>query len=282
MVLKRMRQFLGRLGAHEALLEASRYVVRDANPTVVQIRLHGSKLLVLANEDVGRRMLVFRRYEERDVRALLRLIRPADICFDVGSNTGFYTMLMAKAASKGQVHAFEPLPLNLHLLSCGILLNELDNITVQQCALGAEDGNADFSESSDGAYSSLFAVGRKPERSKRKVRVRSIDSYVVEQGLRGPDVIKIDVEGAEGLVLDGARRVLDDPASRPRVILIELIDENLAPYGESVQRLVGRLEAAGYTAFVASNDEGPLQAYAADGVERYENVFFLSERADAH
>jgi FkbM family methyltransferase len=268
-----VKRILG-LGVRLALLKVGARWYPAAKPHVVQTRVHDSELLVLANEDVGRHILMLRQYEPRDSELLSRLIRPADICLDIGGNTGYYTMRMARAASEGQVHVFEPVPLNWHLLCAGVLLNGYRHVTVNRCAVGAEDGEMGFSEATDGAYSSLVPVGRKGERGRLTVEVRALDSYVQEHALPRVDVIKIDIEGAEPLAMQGARQLLADAARRPRLIMMELQQTNLAAYGATVAGMIDRLREHGYEARVAPAD-GPVRPFIESDTDVYINVFFM-------
>jgi FkbM family methyltransferase len=275
MISNRVKRVLSSLGARDALLRVGAKWYRADQPSIVQTTVRGAKMLVLANEDVGRRILFLRQYEPRDADLLAKLTRPKDICFDVGGNTGYYTMLMARAASEGEVHAFEPVPLNWHMLCSGALLNGYTHVEVNKCAVGGEDGEMSFSEASDGAYSSLVPVGRKSERAQLKVAVRSVDSYVREHSLPRVDVMKVDVEGAEPMVLDGAAQLLSDPARRPRAIMMELHDTNLAAYGTTVVDMIARLKGFGYAVYVAPSD-GPVRHFAEGDRNIYVNVFFVS------
>lgn len=270
-----VKRILTRLGVRSALLGAGARWYPAAKPHVVQTRVHDSELLVLANEDVGRRILMLRQYEPRDSGLLSRLIRPADICLDIGGNTGYYTMRMARAASEGQIHVFEPVPLNWHLLCAGVLLNGYRHVTVNRCAVGAEDGEMGFSEATDGAYSSLVPVGRKGECGRLTVEVRTLDSYVQEHALPRVDVIKIDIEGAEPLAMDGARELLADRARRPRVIMMELHDANLQAYGVDVPSMIDRLAAHSYDAQVVT-EQGVARPFEPNDRNRCANVFFIA------
>jgi FkbM family methyltransferase len=272
------RRIAVRMGVRDLLLGAGRFAFPPGEPRVVQVTLDGIRLLVLANEDVGRRIAMLRRYEPRDSRLLGRLVRRTDVCADIGANTGFYTMLMAARASAGAVHAFEPMQLNWHLLSAGALLNGFAHVTAVHAALGDRDATAEFSEAADGAYSSLRAVGRVPEARRVSVAMQRLDDYAVARALRF-DVIKIDVEGGEGLVLAGAEGLFADPALRPRVAMIELAPRNLQAYGESIEGILARLSAWGYSGFVAT-EQLELRRYDPALADSFENVFFARNELD--
>jgi hypothetical protein len=156
------------------------------------------------------------------------------------------------------------------------MLNRLDNVVANNCALGATHGLADFSQSSDGAYSSLIAVGRKPEVCRTTVTIDMLSRYVERHAIDRIDVIKVDVEGAEGLVLEGARDLLRDERRRPRVALLELYDENLRPYGTSVDALVRTMADFGYLAYCVSRGGEPVRFGPQHHNLKY-NVFFACD-----
>src|SRR5262245_3843816 len=103
---------------------------------VIHSRINGYDLLVLANEDVGRSIYYGGSYEPAESKYLARRISRDSLCIDVGANVGYFTLLMAKVASAGSVHTFEPIPLNTSLLRASIELNGFTNIFVNQSAVG--------------------------------------------------------------------------------------------------------------------------------------------------
>lgn len=266
-----------RLGSARFLLKASEWRYPKRVPHVVQRRVDGSSLLVLANEDVGRQIVVLHRYEQRDSRALEALIRPTDRCVDIGANVGYFTTLLARRASRGSVVAFEPIPLNHALLCASLQLNGYDHARAVCGAVGDRDGSVPFIEAVDGAYSSLVDTGRSKASIHRQVAMCKLDTHWTALGRDAIDVVKVDVEGAEGIVLEGASQLLASD-SRPRVIMMELCDENLTAFGASIDGLVSRMNEWGYTAWIA----------APSGLKRFEpqhynvhfNVFFLRPDTD--
>lgn len=237
------------------------------------LRVDGLELLVFANEDVGRSLLVLGNFEQEEVEFLRTVIEPADICFDIGGNVGYFAMLMAQSAREGQIHVFEPIPLNAQIIRTNALLNRFDNLQVNNVALGNEPGFSEFSVSSDSAYSSLRATGRHGEAQSITVPVWTLDEYVDERGLGRIAIMKVDVEGAEEMVLKGATRLLSDPDRRPRLIMLELFDENLRPFGTSVAGIVERMNDLGYQPRVLR--DGSLTPYRPEMANVIPNVFFL-------
>jgi FkbM family methyltransferase len=150
-----------------------------------------------------------------------RLLRPRMTVYDVGANVGFTAMLAAKQVSAGgRVICFEPLPQNAEQIHHNSRLNGFSGIDVRVEALGRRDGEADFTLSHSPTWGRLADVGATPQASgTTRVSVRSLDSIRAREGIALPDLIKMDVEGAEADVLAGAARLLAE--ARP-VLVIEL------------------------------------------------------------
>lgn len=244
-----------------------------AGPSVSHVKIHGHEMLVLENEDVGRQIVTLGVYEENDACYLLSNIKSNAVCFDVGANVGYYTLLMAKNAPEGSVHAFEPVPLNHHLLSASMLINGYENISINRMALGASDGVIEFSQSSDGAYSSIYDVGRKREKKKISVPITTIDHYVEKNKIRRIDVMKVDVEGAEKMVLDCAKNIMSNREMRPTLVMLELFDQNFKPYNTSVDDVIGLMKCYGYSPYYVDR-AGVKKPFDSKLSNIFVNIFF--------
>ena len=236
---------------------------------IMHAHVPGFELLVRADEDVGRAIYFNRNFELAEMHYLRRVIAADAVCADVGANIGFFTMLMAAAAPAGVVHAFEPLPLNVALIQASAAINRFDNLRIHASAVGAETGEVTFAEASDSAYSSILDTGRKPVERRLTVPLTTLDTVFAATAL---DVLKVDVEGAEALVLAGAARLLADPARRPTVLMIELDQQNLTAFGAEVPALVATLTGYGYLPHVLDT-RGVLISYAPATQDQYNLVF---------
>jgi FkbM family methyltransferase len=142
-------------------------------------------------------------HEFADMGYLLHVLRPGELFVDVGANLGSYTIL-AGAVAKARVLAFEPVPETFRLLVENVRLNSLDNdVEALNVGLGKADGVLAFTSDVD-TWNHALAEGESSERAV-DVAVTTLD-----RALRGavPAMIKIDVEGYEAPVLEGAGNVL--------------------------------------------------------------------------
>ncbi|MFN0091488.1 MAG: FkbM family methyltransferase, partial [Acidimicrobiales bacterium] len=158
--------------------------------------------------------------------ALLAALRPGLTVYDIGANIGFFTLLCARAVgSAGVVYSFEPAPDNAAVLVHNLAVNGLANAVLVGRAVSSSSG---FSELWLAEYSgghALELAGRPPDAAGQlRVETVSVDDFVAA-GARPPDVVKIDVEGAETAVLAGMTRTLGE--HRP-VVLYEVDDGDAA------------------------------------------------------
>lgn len=244
------------------------------NKKVVHTTINGYALLVLANEDVGRAILYDRKFEDADVKFLAGVIPDDAICIDVGANVGYFTMLFAKLSPRGNVYAFEPLQLNASLLRASAALNRYDNIETFEVAVGNAIGETSLTQSSDGAYSSIIDTKRAPAERTVTVGLTTLDHFVENRGIPKIDVLKIDVEGAEALVVSGGARTFHDDSRRPQIVLMELCEKNLAAFDSTSKNLLDMMASFGYTAHV--NDDDGLRRLNDGQLGPTGNVVFLA------
>lgn len=152
-------------------------------------------------------------YEPERQSELVRLIGKGDVVRDVGANVGFYALLAGVlAGQEGRVLAFEPVAENVAILRRHLSLNDLETrVEVVEAAVADKSGIRHFSA---GEYR---ATGKLDRAGQIEVRVVSLDEMMAEGRLPRVDVIKIDVEGAELEVLEGAKEVLT--RYRPRLVV---------------------------------------------------------------
>jgi FkbM family methyltransferase len=239
---------------------------------IVHTNFFNVEMLVRANEDVGKAILA-NSFETAELEYIKNELTNDSVFIDIGSNTGVYSLVIASKSSDIQVHAFDPINLNTSLLASSIDINSFSNITVNKTCVGDYDGTVEFSISSDSAYSSMLDSGRKPELTKVNLPIIKLDTYIRDMGISKVDIIKIDVEGAEKLVILGASNILSNSLLRPKLMMIELFDLNLKAFKTSVKEVVDLMTLNKYQPFVLENGNLVSFNYQIHANNTY-NVFF--------
>ena len=177
--------------------------------------------------------------------ALRRTLPTGGVLYDVGANVGFFSMLAARIVGQnGRVYAFEPAPRNAEAIRRGAAANEFANIEVIERAAFEHSGSGRLQLVEDLSWSKLEDAGpHELTETVVEVELVAVDDLVGRGELRAPDVVKIDVEGAELEVLRGMRKTI---AEHSPVIVCELHDT--APAFEALMAEFG---------YVVENVEGP-------------------------
>ncbi|HKW56449.1 MAG TPA: FkbM family methyltransferase [Candidatus Acidoferrum sp.] len=202
--------------------------------------------------------LMYDGFEGEERRVVRRFLRPGMTVVDIGAHHGLYTLLASKCVGrKGRVIAFEPSPREFARLAQHVRFNRCSNVTLQQCALGDHCGEADLFQV-DGFRDWGNSLRRpdvpEPTRTLR-VPLRTLDHFVAAGGIARVDFIKLDAEGAELSVLEGARSLLQS-ALRP-VILAEVEDRRTRPWGYAAREIIHCLAAWNYR-WLALSESGAL------------------------
>ena len=214
----------------------------------------GLQLTLRSDSVLAESLFVGAGFEEVETTLLCRLAKPGMNVIDVGANIGLYTVMLGKLVGQtGCVWSFEPFPQSVNYLKKNIELNKLSNVKVMENAVADEDGIRDFFVFPEGCdvYNSLGATIR-PEEGLQAIRkipvaVASLDSIADKVGIETVDLMKVDVEGAEELVLKGARRLI---MRSPNIqILLEIYGPSAKQCGCSADRIIQMLKELGFTMF---------------------------------
>jgi len=142
-------------------------------------------------------------YEYEKVKLFESVVKRGDVVYDIGAHVGFYTLLAAELVKDtGRVVAFEPLPQNLKYLKIHLEMNQYSNVTLICAAVSDKSGMSSFN------CGSSSSVGHLSIKGDLEVTTVSLDELVGNQEIRPPNHIKIDAEGAEVLILKGAKLTL--------------------------------------------------------------------------
>ncbi len=188
---------------------------RLAPGSIVYDWINGSRFLVKTGETGLTGNIYTGLHEFPEMGFVLHFLRDEDLFVDVGANVGSYTILACSAVGARGV-AFEPIPGTYRRLVENMRLNHLDDrvLCVNQ-GVGAKPGEMNFTSDSDTTNHAL-AAGEQPDGSV-SVQLTSLD--IALHGM-SPSLIKIDVEGYESQVLEGAQQTLNNQALN--AVIVEL------------------------------------------------------------
>jgi FkbM family methyltransferase len=273
----------------------SKFPLRDGK-AFLYARLHvglaPNNRYVIARLDKGFRMKLdlkdpeqlkvyfYGHYHERyEADLVAGLLKEGDVFWDIGANVGYFTLVAATALKgSGQIIAFEPGKNAYARLTENISLNPDQNIKAYPLAVSDKEGEAVLHVSGDIADSSasLFQTGS-AQTGHEVCRTVALDHFLTAEGLHPPTLIKLDAEGAELAVLQGAKRLI---LQFPPMFLMEMEEKNLQAAGTSKADIQDFLESCGYRA--AHLSKGRWYATVDLPAVKGRNIFWFNPGVEAH
>lgn len=229
---------------------------------VLLYNVQGNKMYVnTEDKSMVPYLLLNRVWEKYKTELFKKIVTQGMTVVDVGAGIGYYTLIAAKLVGKtGVVYAFEPEPCNYELLSKNIELNEFTNIVSIKKAISDKKGKANLYfekqrivNPSLSRENVLAASKHKVKVGFREVKTISLDEFFEKTvGSNKVDVIKVDSEGAEGLMVDGAEEILK---SNNLKMFIEFWPEGLEKLGTEPLRILQKLKEYGFKAKVINETD---------------------------
>jgi FkbM family methyltransferase len=176
-----------------------------------------------------------------DMAYVLHVLTPQDLFVDVGANVGSYTVLTC-AASGARGYCFEPVPSTYRRLLDNLVINNLTSrVKAMNIGLAGEDSELTFTDS-ENCTNHVVAAGESRAES-ITVQVHRLDSIL---GSESPSLMKIDVEGFEKPVLDGAEATLNNPSLHS--VLMELNGSGTR-YGFDEESILRKMQDYGFLTY---------------------------------
>ncbi len=246
MLLKPLRAFVP-VSVKEFL-----YSLKERKSSVVT--LEGFRLAVHQHDTIISESIRQNKiWAQSETRLFRELIAPGMVVIDVGANIGYFSLLASTlVGSGGCVHAFEPDPVNCGLLRKNVRMNHASNIKVVQAALSNNNEPLQLFLNSDNKGDHRIWEATGEARTRISVKAMTLDQYLNETGT-APKFIKIDVQGAEGYVLDGMKDTLAQSALS--YLILEFWPEALRKCQTDPQRLIKQIADAGFTIRVVADDQ---------------------------
>ena len=209
-----------------------------------------------------------------ETELLVKHLKPGDVFLDVGCFVdGWHSLVASKLVGPGgRVYAFEPVPEYFRQFKDNLELNGATNVVAEQLAVSNFSGESTFRI--EGTISRIVEPGSQTAGQETvTVRTTTLDDYAAAHDLSSVTMLKIDTEGAEPLVLEGARSLL----GRTKYLLIELVDHFIERYGTTTEQVVRSLREQGFTPYAITR-RGVVKCVDAIPKSETVNVFFVRER----
>jgi FkbM family methyltransferase len=219
----------------------------------------------------------------------LHLIQKGDTVIEAGANVGYFTQLFAQIIGKsGELHTFEPAPSTFTDLKRHCVQAQLPRFPYLNClGLSNKEGAATIHmPKGDSGQASLIphhigSWGHLNTSSTHSILLTTLDAYVEQNKLQKLDFLKLDIEGAELLALEGSLRSLE--RFHP-LIHTEVCSHFLKDFGANVNDLIRLLENLGYDRFFAYetdiNNPSDLRKLTEEDLKQSLNVVCAS--SDLH
>ena len=212
-----------------------------------ELKRHGATIVLNPNDPVISGALTFGVYEKSETELFRNLCRPGMTFLDIGANVGYYTALaIAGMEGSGKIIAVEPDRENFQYLERTVTANGGGNVTCIQKAAADRSGFLTLYVSSENRGDNRLYANELSDGS-YSVEVSTIDSILSDLGVDAVDLIKMDVQGFEGQVLQGMRETIR--RSKGLVMLTEFWPYGLASAGSKPAEILRDLESAGLTLY---------------------------------
>lgn len=220
------------------------YLIRSLTDSTKIVDVQGNKMYLDSEDTLN--LSTRGVWEPFGTEVFKKQIKEGDTVLDIGANIGYFTLIAAKiAGDKGKVYAFEPEKTNFSVLKKNVEINKYKNIVLIQKAVSNKNGKTSFYlDKKDLGKHSLFNLD-KGERI--EIEIVKLDDYFKDY--KGKiDFIKMDIQGAEWLAIDGMSSLLKKNSNIK--IYTELDPESLIKSGIKPQDYMKMLTNLGFRLYI--------------------------------
>ena len=249
----------GKYRLYQLALKICRYP-----PKNITTKTHdGREYLVDLTNEMNKTVYFLGEYEPSVTQILSSIIKYGDVCLDIGANFGWFTFLLHRLCNNknqsrnetGEVHAFEPMPpVFASLQKNWKIAGEPKNVFLNNLALGNETKEVNlyrFTNLPDG-YSSLSNEMDKKNSKSFPVQMTSLNSYLKERKINEVNFVKLDIEGAELMFLEGATNLFLQKT--PPIFMVEMALGTTENFGYLPNDLIEFIRQHADYNFYALND----------------------------
>ncbi|ADU31856.1 FkbM family methyltransferase [Evansella cellulosilytica] len=232
-------------------------------------------------DDLQRKIFNNGYYEIMESNFIINNYKNSKIVFDIGSNVGYYTLLLSKTLrEKGTVYSIEASTDNIKLLQKNLVLNDVKNVIVMNNAVGTEKGTLKLYNNSEENWGQKSLIKSLNELNKFEiVQVDSLDNIIRSLGLSSVDLIKCDIDGGEYNAFKGASNLLSK-AKAPD-ILFEVNHHNLNQMGLDSNNLVSLINSYDYSVYTFSKEGDLIPLQECETLDTKCNLFATKKGIDS-
>ena len=218
---------------------------------------YGTKMYLDKSDSVvSKDLAIYQEWEPNETKILQNIIKENMNVVDIGAHIGYYTILFSKwVGKKGKVFSFEPETDNFQLLKKNINANKANNVIALQKAISNqnEPKNLFLAEENKGDHQ-IIDLGE--NRTQTKIECVKLDLTIVSE--YKIDVIKMDIQGAEMLAIEGMDKILDNNSKM--TILLEFWPYGIKKSGFEPKNLFDKLEEKGFKVFLIDEELIPVSS----------------------
>lgn len=239
----------------------------------------GHKMSLFLPDRIQRRMFIKKNHEPETETHLIQFMKKSKCFLDIGANVGYFSLLAKSVNPNLKVYSFEPNPNNVKKINENIHINGFENIILTADCLSNALGEVSFSvppinESGWGRITNDHL----PLENFTHIKAKTItlDSLVQNNffGEDIPDLIKIDVEGNEFKIIQGAKIFFEKFSP---ILCIELNEPCLKDCQTSSSEIINFMKQIGYKCMAISSASELTEVQQAESNYRYLNYFFIKE-----
>lgn len=216
----------------------------------------GAKILCTISNALHARLYFFGLWEPVTSSYILSRLKSGDIFIDIGANVGYYSLLASRCVGPaGHVFAYEASPSVFRRLQENLALNHVNNVTARNVAITDRRREVPIyvNEGRLGESTILADIAKRIEAP----REATIPGYPLgdvldDETIRAARFIKIDVEGAEWLVVKGIQNIIPHLSDHAEIV-IEINAKSAGALGGSAQQLLALFTKAGFSVFQIDN-----------------------------
>lgn len=252
------------------LINKIKFIFNKKAPEIKSVVYAGFKVFYSDGTSIIKRFLSDGEYEPRVISCTEKILNKVTnpIVLDVGANIGLFSLAVLKIKPQSQIFAFEPGPHQFSLLAETVKTNNLNNnIKLFQIALCNKNGSSNFRvhDSQDASGDGFIDTERAGKTKKITVLSQTLDTWLQNNSnLKSVDLIKMDTEGSEFWILNGAFNFFKE--FKPAIIM-EIYPMNIKNYPFEISDLVIRIEDLGYKIYTLERVLIPF-----DEIEKYLGV----------